>query len=72
MAEAGDIGPLAMELLDKIERDHPGAEVGHVGIVVELRYPDGTTIEAQCTEDRAWVASALFHRAVKAIERRIL
>jgi hypothetical protein len=73
VAERGDIGPLAVELMDQIEAEHPGATIGEVGIVVEIHDPhtDETTIVARSTERRAWVAVALFDRAVHAINRLI-
>ncbi len=69
MAGTGDIGPLAAKLMEQIEREHPNGTVGEVGIVVEIVYEDETHIEARTTERRAWVATALFESAVRAIRR---
>lgn len=69
MTDTGQIGPLAADLMDQVAAEHPDAEIGEVGIVVEVRYETHTVIEARSTEPRAWVAAALFERARMAINR---
>lgn len=69
--EYGRIGPLAADLIEQIEREHPNAQVGEVGIVVELLEEGDaqTTIVARATSARRWVAAGLFAAGLRAIER---
>lgn len=67
MADTSEIGIIAADLMERIERDHPNGTIGEVGIVVEVKYEGQYTIEARCTDNRPWVASSLFEAAMRAI-----
>jgi len=79
--DSGKMATFAAKSIDDLEEvfgDHPGAELGEIVIVVEIKnIPDpdstgdteqmGTAVRYSCTDDRFWVAKGLLVSAVDSI-----
>lgn len=65
----GKVADEAMKAMESIELEYPDAEVGAVGVVVELLDGNRTVIEARSSDSRAWISAGLFRQAMRIFER---
>jgi hypothetical protein len=78
MADLSEIGKTTADLIDRLEQALPhGAEIGAVAIIAEVNLrvdEDGSPIEGdpnvtdiifRCSDDRRWIQSGLFRRAMQ-------
>lgn len=70
--ETNEIGKLAAALMDRIEADHPGVEIGEIVIAVEVIESSDRSAVAVRWTDRPLSALALLHGAIHTITRRNL
>ena len=71
------VGQLAAGLMDQVSSQFgDDATVETVALVVEVRHPDddgeATTITCRCSDERAWVHSALLRVGAQLVEREAL
>lgn len=71
--ETNEVGKLAAALMDRIEADHPGAEIGEIVIAVEvIKSSERSAAVVVRWTDRPLSALALLHGAIHTITRRNL
>jgi hypothetical protein len=63
-----EIGRLAVQVMEDVNDDYPGAEVKSVTVVVELEHGNRSVLEARSTESRKWVVEAMLRNSARSFE----
>lgn len=72
MPDTSEIGKLAADVMDAVQQEYgPDAQVGAIGIVVEVFPREGqTVIRTDCSAAQAWIQAGLFDAAREAARAR--
>ena len=74
MIDTSDLGVVAAELMEKLERsylDKEDVKIGVVAVIAEVEFSDAdgeyTVIEYRCSDGRKWVQAGLFAQTSRAV-----